>query len=627
MVRPIWVARRVWVLLIALNFVACQEEQVAKDGPVVTETSSKAVVVGQTVEFYGKRFLKEKEGKTRLIFDGVFQDIYGNAREVNLIAPTFYGGREIGEDGREILTWSRFGPFSNPFTKDKSLGLFKGTVQVENEHKDGTIELGAPAEFALEVGPSVIINKLEPLESDCGAPVVRILAGIPYKMSVSVSGIKPTRFVYEFNMINGKKGITRFEHTLNQGQPAEEDTVGVYSEMVVFNQIPEGEQAYVTGIRVQAFDDGGRYVETALPIGVHRPVESSYDGSYELAERYEPQPVSGCIPGSIDSRVDFSKTETESRAQAVSVTMSSSWVASKGVNVSENASEGLSVGQSQSKTIENSQSENESFSNTYGLTYFSNQSNQVGFETSSSNSVGWNLSQGDTQESYMERMESNFNEVTNSSEFGIKGELSFAEIVDVGGHVSNADAVTNGSSTGSSFGSRQRLSTNRGYSMASTNAQSQSFGSTTSNGQSQSVSGTYVQGRGKSTSQLSGEELSNTKTWSVNQGKSSEEVLSQGNSRDITNSIVTSEDKSITNSFSGFIPNGRFGILYRQTTRWVKRVEVISYDLCGVGSHMGEIQFNEWNWAVDLAVGSDCTSTPPPSAFPKAKCFIDPCGE
>jgi hypothetical protein len=76
--------------------------------------------------------------------------------------------------------------------------------------------------------------------------------------------------------------------------------------------------------------------------------------------------------------------------------------------------------------------------------------------------------------------------------------------------------VTNGSSTGSSFGSRQRLSTNRGYSMGSTNSQSQSFGSTTSNGQSQSVSGTYVQGRGKSASQLSGEELSNTKTWSVN---------------------------------------------------------------------------------------------------------------
>ncbi len=618
-------ARRFWVLLLAFQLFSCAEDQKENAaGPVVTEASAKAVTIGQTVEFYGKNLLAEKQGKSRLVFEGTFQDLYGNVRDVSLSAPTFYGGREVGENGRDILTWSRFGPFNNPFTKDKSLGLFKGTVRVENEHKDGTIDIGEPSEFALEVGPSVIINKLEPLEADCGSPALRILPGIPYKMSVSVSGIKPTSFVYEFNKINGKDDITRFVHTLNPGQPAEDDAVGEFTEIIVFNHIPEDQQSYVTGIRVQAYDDAGRYVETALPIGVHRPIEVSYDGTYELAERYEPVPVSSCTKGGLDTTVSYSESTSETKVKSVSVTVNSNWSSSAGKSVSQNTSEGISIGESTSRSIENSLTESESLSNSYGLTYNQSQSNSVDFSSTTGENWSWNMSQGESQESYQERMNSRFSNTDTNVEVGISGEVSVAKVVDVGGHVEQANGVSRGTSSGSTTGVRERSSTNRGYSMSGSSSQTQSYGSTVANSQTQSISGTYVQGRSNTTSSGSGVEMSQEKTWELSKGLSSDEVISTGNAQAITEAVVTSSTSSVFTSLSGFIPRNQTGIFYRQTTRWVRKAEVLSYDLCGVASHMGEVQFNEWDWAAELAVGQTC---PPPSEMPKAKCFIDPCVE
>ena len=58
----------------------------------------------------------------------------------------------------------------------------------------------------------------------------------------------------------------------------------------------------------------------------------------------------------------------------------------------------------------------------------------------------------------------------------------------------------------------------------------------------------------------------------------------------------------------------------------MKRAEVRSYNLCGLASHMGELQFNEWTWAPELAIGDSCEVVPPPPTLPAARCFIPPCG-
>jgi hypothetical protein len=78
--------------------------------------------------------------------------------------------------------------------------------------------------------------------------------------------------------------------------------------------------------------------------------------------------------------------------------------------------------------------------------------------------------------------------------------------------------------------------------------------------------------------------------------------------------------------FSAIIPRGQFGVFYRQTSRWVRRAEVRAFDRCGLASHLGELQFNEWNWAIDLAVGPVCDAQPPASNLPPARCHVPPCG-
>ena len=163
--------------------------------------------------------------------------------------------------------------------------------------------------------------------------------------------------------------------------------------------------------------------------------------------------------------------------------------------------------------------------------------------------------------------------------------------------------------------------------MSGSSRESQSFGTVLGEGRSESVSGNYALGRTSSREESMGNTESMGRVWSLNEGLTMSETVSEGSSEAIRNTWVNSEAISTSKGFSGFIPRGRFGIFYRQTTRWVRRAEVRSYDLCGVATHMGDLQFNEWDWAPGLAIGPDCDTLPPPPNLPRAQCFVDPCGE
>jgi hypothetical protein len=597
-----------------------------EEGPVVEATSQAVVVVGQTLEFYGRNFLKEGEGTSQLHFKGKFTDQYGRELTSDLRVNPFFGGQEIGEDGRHILTWSRFGPFKNPFTGDARHGVFQGTVQVMNYYSDGTVEEGPEQPLNLQIDPSIIIEAFEPFQADCGAPAVRVMPGMPYRLQVAVTGLSAVRYEYEFTQVNGAESVSRFVHEFSSDQPTSEDSVGESTEMVVFNQIPQDQQSYIAGVRVIAYDKEGRSVETALPVSVHRPLEVKYDGSYELAERYEPVPVSGCIPGSVGNQVSYSEMTVETRTQSVSMTVSTNWSSSSGLTMSQNVSEGIAVGESRSRSMTSSSSERESLSEGFGESYTASESNNVNFSSSDGESWSWNLSEGQSQDEYESRARSVYGEVNGSVGVGVSGEGSVPGFAKVSGSVETTVGVSAGTSRGNTQGTRQSTSTNRGYSMSGSSSESRGFGSTLGESRSTNLSGTYALGRTSSNSDTMSMGMNNTRTWDFSEGTSVNEVASTGNSEAITNSTVTSESKGISQSFSGYIPRGRYGIFYRQTTRWIRRAEVVSYDLCGLASHMGELQFNEWDWAPDLAIGESCDVEPPPSNLPTARCLISPCG-
>ncbi|MEE2644403.1 MAG: hypothetical protein VYD19_05670, partial [Myxococcota bacterium] len=174
-------------------------------------------------------------------------------------------------------------------------------------------------------------------------------------------------------------------------------------------------------------------------------------------------------------------------------------------------------------------------------------------------------------------------------------------------------------------GASVSVSEERGYSMGGNSSSERNFGSTTSESRSQSLSGGYALGSSRGSTVSDSSSLSNTRTWNLSQGESSSTVVSEGQSVAEALTLSDSSSSSSTQSYTGFIPQGRFGIFYRQTTRWVRRAEVRSYDLCGVAQHVGELQFNEYTWAPDLAIGDSCDELPPPAKLPAAACLIPPC--
>jgi hypothetical protein len=622
--------RRFVVLVASASlFAACADDPPAEpDGPRVTGISKRRVVVGETVEFYGRGFAEGDAGTTRLRFEGEFIDDAGHRKPVKSfeITPVPDGTIGEGDAPQQVLRWSRFGPFGNPFDTEGRPGVFDGVVIAENIGPDGVVTPDTqPKRLQLEVAPSLLIEEFQPLEAQCKAPALRVLSGLPYRLKVRAVGIRPVRYEYEVANIGGTDGAARFTHDYADESPVATDDLGV-NEAVIFNPVPEDDQFYVTGIRVIATDAQGRTVETAMPVSVHRPIEVVYTGTRELAERYEPVPVSGCIPGSTRSRVEYTESKSESRQRSVSVTVSRSFAESQGVGTGESWQEGISEGETRSTTLGGSETESETAEETYGVSYGTSTSNEVGFSSTDGETWGWNMSEGTSNEDYSSRMNELYGEGNWSGTVGVEGSGSIPGFAKVTGSASTTVGVRAGASTGTEVGQSRTDTSNRGWSMGGSHAETSTFGSTTTDSQSRSLSGTYALSRGRSTNFSDTEARSRTRTWTVDRDVSQERVATTGDEESVNRTVVSTETDETVQSYSGLIPNGKVGIFYRQTTRWVRRAEVRSYNLCGIARHVGELQFNDWTWAPDLAIGDTCDTQPPPSNLPPRACLVEPCG-
>lgn len=609
-----------------LGAVGCADTPQAVNGPTITAISTNSLVLGETIEFFGHDFLHDDGGTTRVRFEGEFLASDGTVVPVHTDFAVAFNGEELEGDKRQVLALPRFGPFNNPFTDDARIGTFTGKVRPVTEDGDALVTEGKALEATIDIGPSIAIEALQPLEAACGAPVLRALPGIPYSLQVRASGIKAVRYVYDISNINGEGGVTRFDRAFDQPPP--NDVIGVDGSTgpIIFNPIPDEARFTVAVIRVVAYDADGNGAETVLPITVHRPLELAFDGKVEVAERYPPKPVSGCIPGGTGTRVEYRETETETRAQSVQVTVATSWLRSQGQTLSQGVLEGISAGESRTRSETTRQSEAESTAETIGVTYNESEANSVDFNTSDGETWKWELVKGETNESYTDRTLSAFGEGSISGTVGVEGSASIPLLAEgsAGVEVSaGAKAGVRGSGTQRNTA---RTSSRVGYSAGGSSREDRSFGTTTTQGRSETVTGTYALSRSRESAATDMATASETRTWSLGQGLSESEVVSQGDTEKVAQTVVSSTAISTSQSISGTIPRNQVGIFYRQTTRNVKRVEVRSYDLCGLSTHVGELQFNDWTWAPELALGKTCDQVPPPSSMPAAKCFISPCG-
>ena len=194
------------------------------------------------------------------------------------------------------------------------------------------------------------------------------------------------------------------------------------------------------------------------------------------------------------------------------------------------------------------------------------------------------------------------------------------------GTVSTTTGVKAGGSLGAESGGSRTRSRDEGFGMDGRTDESRGFGSTVVDNRSESVNGTYSLSSGRQEDHEDTTRRNESRTWDFSESFSQSDVVSEGLSNAESRTWAESSSDQTVQAFSGRIPRARVGMFYRQTTRWVRRAEVLVYNQCGLAEYVGELQFNEWSWAPDLSLGETCNGQPPASNFEPAACYIEPCG-
>lgn len=470
--------------------------------------------------------------------------------------------------------------------------------------------------YPVNIEPSVIITKLCSTEN-CTSFSGNIVEGVLNNLEIETFKIAAVSVEY---LITTPYNIYNYNHEFNS--PTNTDSL----RNIVLDVIPEDTSSYIATIDITVFDVDGKSATTSLPFRVVRPLEIKHFGKHEIAEIYEPVPVTGCIPGTVGSNVQYSESESETRQNSVSVTINKSWSDSFSSNSTQTISEGISVGETQSTINSSSMSSSETQSESITDATTESESDNVSFSTSDGENWSWSLGESNSQTQGQTQGQSTDTSVNGSTTIGVSGEGSLPFLAKASGKVEVSAGVSRGWGESSSISNSETSGTNRGYSTGGTSQSGRTYGSAQNNSRSRALSGAYVLSSTTSNSISESSSLSSSRVWNMSESLSSGKVITEGSGESVAQTIVNSSSSTTTFSYSGYIPRGRFGVFFRQTSRYVKISEIITYNLNGYPQHAGYIMMNTWAWAPELSVAESCSSALT-SNLPLSECLIPPCGE
>ena len=506
-----------------------------------------------------------------------------------------------------------------PFVENNSLVLTRFSLQDTLYYKNYKLLITSDnykQEIPIETSPSIIIKSVCNT-NDCSSLTGNILGSLPQKITVETHKLISDRFVYK---------ITTPSNTYEVVNEYRSPTNIDYVENIVFESVPDDLSFYIALIEVSAVSEDGDLIKNILPVKVVRPLEIKHFGESELAEVYEPVPVTGCIPGSVGNNVQYSESSSETRQNSVSVNVSNSWSDSMSSSLSETNSEGINISETQGTVSSSSLSTSETQSDSYSIGNTNSNSNNIAYNSSDGETWSWNIVDSNTQGNSSTNTNGSSTGVNGSVTTGFSGEGSLPFLAKASGKVEVSTGV-NASWNNSTSNTDSNSNTNsRGYTTSGTSQNGRSFGSAQNESRSHSLTGTYVLSSSASNVISDSTSLSSGRVWNMSASRSSGQVVTEGNSQSIAETIVNSSSSSTTFSYSGYIPRGRFGTFFRQTTRYVKLSEIIAYDINGFPSHAGYLMMNTWAWAPELTVGSSCEEAMQ-TQLPQSECFIPPCGE
>ena len=453
--------------------------------------------------------------------------------------------------------------------------------------------------------------------NNCESISGNIIEEVPNKVKVSVVGIRAIKYYYYISYL---ENVESFEHSYNT--PTNFD----YLENIIMPKVSDDISSYVISIRVVAEDIDGNYVESAIPIRVVRPLEVKHYGKYELAEVYEPIPVSGCIVGGIGNNVSYSESTSETRQNSLNIVISKSWSDSNSKGINTNQTEGISIGETSSVLNSSSMSNSETNSESQSYSNSNSENYNTSYSTSDGENWSWSINESSSQGSSNSNGSSTSLGGSGSVTTGVSGEGSLPFLAKASGKVETSVGVNINNTNSENNTESVSNSNGRSYTTVGIKNKSASYGTSQNTSNSSSLSGSYAISSSNSNSISEGNSNSSTRVWNMNTGVSQNKVVTTGDSESISETIVESSSSSTTFSYSTFIPRGRKGIFYRQTSRWTKLSEIITYDLDGIPNHAGYISMNTWRWAPELAIGDSCIDIPRPQ-MESASCYIPPCGE
>jgi len=526
-----WIAIEMSVVgaLMVLGLGACDNggppvgpDPVVVPVPRIDALSVYSAAVGDPIVFQGDGFIDPEDGRTTVTFRGVYRHD-GIEEPVNWSA-------EVARDSEGQVTLDRFGPYQIPFSRaGNQLGTFEGEVFATNFTHDGQERRQDSETFqslTFDVEPSLVIREMtasgDTFESTCNFVGTRVINYVPYRMSVEAVGFDPDEYVYTVSggLLDEDVGPTSEPTTFDHVAASAVDSLGEI-ESLRFAEVPMGVPVYRASVSIDAISTTGQHFEQFLMLTVHEPLFVRYSGGVEVAEMYDPIPVSSCMHGGSTGRsVTYSESQSETKTLTTSQTLTSGW-----------------------KTIIAEQ-----HAETYGEG--GSEANTIGFTSSDQSTWNWNIN----------------GSVMAGAEGGFGPFAKAKAEVRVGG--------------GRDWG-----------------------GSHTDTRQGQ-------------------------QSWMETTSYSESVALTEQNEESITNAITQTVTTSTTQTtllgFNGYLLPNQYGVFYRQTTRLIRRAQVIAMDLCGNETVVGEFVMNDFTWAPDLAMGAECPPFPP-SALPAADCLISPC--
>lgn len=468
----------------------------------------------------------------------------------------------------------------------------------------------------IDIQKSVIVNSFC-VTKDCSSLTGNIVQNTLAKLKISMYKIAARKITYDF--------ITPYE-SFSIDHEFTNSVDYDWLDNISFKSVPIEYSSYVGTVLITVEDANGEIAETALPFKVVRPLEIKHFGKHELAEVYEPVPVTGCIPGAIGNNVQYSESVSETRQNSVSITINNSFTNSNSLSSTSGQSEGLSVGETQSTILSSSLSQSETISESENVSSSNSESSNISYSTTDGENWSWSLGEAETNSSSNSSTNTINTGVDGRVTTGFTGEGSLPFLAKASGKVEVSAGVSAGWANSNTESNSESDTTSRGYSTGGVSQTGRTYGSVQNNVRSHSLTGTYILSSSTSNTITESSGLSSNRIWNMSESSTSGKVVSEANSESLAKTIVDSSTSSTTFSYSAYLPRGRYGIFFRQTSRYVKLSEIIKYNLDGFPSHGGFITMNSWSWAPEFSVKDSCEAAMQ-NNMPEAQCIIQPCGE